>query len=127
MIVLHTKPVPINQKFFICRGRNILSSKYRDAKLALSYEVMANWKKPMLTDSVEIILDQYFGDKRKRDIDAYLKMLLDSMSGIVYEDDSQIVKLTVQKLYDKENPRTEITCKKYDQGRNKNIKRNSSD
>jgi len=108
MIVLYTKPVPINQKFGIFRGRNILSSKYRDAKLALAQETRLKWTKAPLSGIVELHIDLFYGDKRKRDIDAPLKILLDAMSEIVYEDDSQVTKLTVQKFYDKENPRTEI-------------------
>ena len=108
MIVLYTKPVPINQKFFICRGRNILSSKYRDAKLALAKETRLKWTTAPLSGIVELHIDLFYGDKRKRDIDAHLKILLDAMSEIVYEDDSQVTKMTVQKFYDKENPRTEI-------------------
>ena len=50
----------------------------------------------------------YYGDKRKRDIDAYLKILLDAMSGIVYADDSQINEMHLFKEVDVENPRTII-------------------
>lgn len=52
----------------------------------------------------------YFGDKRKHDLDnAGLKIILDAMEDIVYEDDNQINWLLVEKEYDKENPRTEVT------------------
>jgi len=45
---------------------------------------------------VRIVL--YFGDRRKRDIDNYNKIVLDSLSGIIYEDDSQIMHLSIVKL-----------------------------
>lgn len=61
-----------------------------------------------LDQPLGIVVVLYFGDKRKRDIDNHSKILLDSMSGLAYEDDSQIQTLVVAKQYDKKNPRIEI-------------------
>lgn len=108
MFTLYTKPVPLNQKFFISRGRNILSSKYRDAKHALAQETRLKWIVEPHRGIVEMVVRFYFGDKRKRDVDAYVKILLDSMQGIVYEDDNQVHILHLFKHYDKDNPRTEV-------------------
>ena len=38
-----------------------------------------------------------FKDKRKRDIDNYLKVLIDSIKGVLFEDDDQIYELMVTK------------------------------
>jgi len=54
----------------------------------------------------------YFGDKRKRDVQGHLKTLIDAFEGILYENDSQIVKLYAEKHYDKEEPRVEIKVMK---------------
>lgn len=43
----------------------------------------------------------------KGDIDNYTKALLDSMNGIIYGDDSQVVRLVANKFYSN-NPRSEI-------------------
>lgn len=43
----------------------------------------------------------------KPDSDNYSKSLLDAMNGVIYEDDSQVVELSVSKFYS-ENPRVEI-------------------
>ena len=67
------------------------------------------WANKPLTGDVTVHIKLYFGDKRRRDIDNYGKLLLDSLSGVIYEDDIQIQKMTVEKFYDKENPRIEIT------------------
>ena len=107
-LVLRTKPIPLNQKFFISRGRNILSKKYRETKEALALETKSQWKGAPLKAKLTVNIVLYFGDKRHRDIDAYLKILLDSMEGIVYEDDEQIVELHVFKEYSKADPRTEV-------------------
>jgi Holliday junction resolvase RusA-like endonuclease len=41
------------------------------------------------------------------DVDNYAKAIKDALSGVVYEDDSQVVRLTVSKQYGRE-PRAEI-------------------
>lgn len=55
--------------------------------------------------AVEVYL--FFPDNRKRDLDN-IKGLLDAMSGVLWEDDSQIVDLHIRKYVDKVNPRVEI-------------------
>lgn len=107
-IVLKTKPIPVNQKYSVIRGRMLLSKTYRDTKTAMEWEIRSTWRIAPHTGSVAVNVLFYYGDNRKRDIDAYLKILLDAMSGTVYEDDSQIDELHVFKMVDKENPRTEI-------------------
>lgn len=50
----------------------------------------------------------YFGAKRKADWDNFHKLSMDALTGIVYLDDSQVVKATVTKRYDKQRLRIEI-------------------
>ncbi len=50
----------------------------------------------------------YWPDRRKHDIDN-IKVLLDALTGIVWEDDGQIVELHTTKVFDKEKPRVEVT------------------
>ena len=42
------------------------------------------------------------------DVDNHLKALFDGLNQIVFDDDSQIVRCTVEKFSDKEQPRAEI-------------------
>ena len=44
-----------------------------------------------------------FKDKRRRDVDNYLKSTLDCLTGVIYDDDSQITELHAYKI---------IGCKK---------------
>ncbi|WP_129591047.1 RusA family crossover junction endodeoxyribonuclease [Bradyrhizobium shewense] len=50
----------------------------------------------------------YFGTKRKADLDNFNKLSLDALTGIVYEDDSQIAELTLRRAHDKASPRIKI-------------------
>lgn len=56
-----------------------------------------------------IQIDMYFGDRRKRDRDNYHKIAIDSLDGIVLQDDVLVEQAIVTKYYDKENPRYEIS------------------
>lgn len=50
----------------------------------------------------------YFGTKRPADLDNFNKLSLDALTGIAYEDDSQIAELHLKRGYDKARPRIEI-------------------
>jgi Holliday junction resolvase RusA-like endonuclease len=50
----------------------------------------------------------YFETKRRRDLDNQNKILFDALSGIVYDDDSQISELRLRREYDRARPRIEI-------------------
>ena len=99
----------MNHRQTLSRGRLISSKLYRDTKEALAWETRSQWQNEALVGSVALDITLYFGDKRKRDVDSYLKILLDALSGIVYEDDNQVITIIASKEYDKENPRVEIT------------------
>ena len=110
MITIYTKPVPINQKYSVNKGKMILSKKYQEAKKALQKEmwVINSPNKPAEGDvAVNIIF--YFGNQRSNDIDNCLKILLDAAEGILFINDSQVTELHVFKEYDKKNPRVEIS------------------
>jgi len=69
------------------------------------------YKWNVLENDIELVIKLYFGDKRRRDIDNYHKLSLDSMSWLVYVDDVQIKRMIVEKYYDKENARIEVEFK----------------
>lgn len=52
---------------------------------------------------------------RRPDVDNYVKSILDAADGVLYKDDAQIIRLEVEKHYDKE-PRVEITIGEYRKG-----------
>ena len=46
------------------------------------------------------------------DVDNHLKAIFDGLSGIVFEDDAQIVRCIVEKYQDRKRPRAEIEISK---------------
>ena len=49
------------------------------------------------TDQIKINLTLNFKENRKRDIDNYCKAIFDSLTGILWDDDSQIVSLHIDR------------------------------
>lgn len=85
-----------------------MSKEGKELKEYYQLQLKFQYKGKLLTKELEARLVFFHGDKRVRDIDNYNKLILDSMSGIVYEDDRQIKKLIIERGYDKLNPRVEI-------------------
>jgi Holliday junction resolvase RusA-like endonuclease len=86
------------------RAVPILSREARAYKEAVKLVVPALRLEGLLHVSICLYRPRKVGD-----IDNGLKALFDSMSGIVYLDDSQICRLTVERFDDKANPRAEVT------------------
>lgn len=89
-------------------GRTLLSREYRQ------YKEQAKWRclqqlgrvKPMGGELVVSLT--LFRPRRIGDIDNRVKPVLDSLQGLLFEDDSQVCELHVLRLDDKEDPRVEI-------------------
>lgn len=111
-IILKGNPLSTNNIYRRHGFTIYLSKDGSKLKEYYQWEVKTQWKEDIQYKELELDIKLYFGDKRKRDIDNFNKLVLDSMTGIVYLDDKQIQKLTVEKLYDKKNPRVEIIVKK---------------
>ena len=79
-----------------------------DLKTAWQWEAKSQWKREVATGPVTMHITLFHGDKRNRDIDNFSKIIFDCLTGIVYEDDSQVNQLSIVKSYDKGNPRVEL-------------------
>lgn len=100
-----------------CRGSfasMYMSKDGKDLKESYSWQAKSQWQKEPLTGEVYVGIKLYFGTKRRSDIDNFNKLLFDSLTGIVWVDDSQVQKMAIEKFYDKENPRIEISVYDYD-------------
>ena len=85
-----------------------ISKRGKEVKASYQQQASKQWKGKMLEGDVEIDIKLYFGTKRKSDWDNFHKVSMDALSGIVWVDDVQIQKATVEKFYDKDFPRIEL-------------------
>ena len=63
------------------------------------------YREDVIEEPVRVIANFYL--KRDRDVDN-LKILLDSLEGMIIKNDSQVVELHIMKHKDKDNPRVEL-------------------
>lgn len=105
-ILLTTEPISLNNMY---RGRRFLTQRGKDTKASMQLEFQSQYKDIIIEGDVCLNVIFYFKNKIRRDIDSHLKALLDSMTGIVYNDDSQVTELHVYKYVDSKNPRVEVS------------------
>lgn len=103
IVIENFKSVSLNHSYSQRQGRRYLDPAAKNAKEVISWAAkMACKHEPIETD-VEVIITLVFGNKQRRDLDNYVKLILDSLTGICFLDDSQITDLTVMKRFQK-NP-----------------------
>lgn len=88
-------------------GGRILSREGREYKQAASMLAIGQGAERH-HGNVSVSAVVYFPD-RKRDLDNAAKLLLDSLKGICYADDRQVVHLELWRRVDRGNPRVELT------------------
>ena len=90
-------PPSVNHYYRVAKGRVRISQAGRTYRTEVALELaMLQLRKH--TGELSVTIDMYPPDKRKRDIDNVLKALMDAMQhGGLYEDDSQISKLTIER------------------------------
>jgi Holliday junction resolvase RusA-like endonuclease len=96
---------------YACRGTfpaMYMTTFGRKLKEQYQQEARAQWKGKPLEGDIEVSIALYFGTKRKADLDNFNKLSLDALTGIVWEDDSQISELHLKRAYDKGRPRIEV-------------------
>ena len=78
-------------------------------KEAYQLQARTQWRGASIACEVSLSVRFFFKTKRRRDLDNQNKLVLDALSGIVYDDDSQVSELHLFRSYDAAFPRIEIT------------------
>jgi crossover junction endodeoxyribonuclease RusA len=104
-----TLPLPpsVNHLYYRARHHVFLTAAARDyhAMVALALRGQA-----VPADArVALTLVLYFPDRRRRDLDNALKLLLDAVSRVLGFDDAHIEALHVYRALDRARPRAEVT------------------
>lgn len=107
-LTIKGSPVSVNSLYANSGRKRILTWAGKAAKHDFEWQVRQQYKGVILTGDCKVEIVAYYKDNRRRDIDNGLKMVLDSLTGIVLKDDSQISDLHIQKRLDKESPRVEL-------------------
>ena len=100
--------VPCSYYQYLNQNRNTkyITAKGREYKQKIEFELMKVMEDmEMILEDCKVSISLFFNNKRKNDIDNFVKPILDFCSDIVYKDDRQIVDLHVKKFYDKDRPR----------------------
>lgn len=92
-------PPSVNQWKSPFKGRMILTKRGREYRALIQKEIEAlGLTGEMLTERLQLRIKLYMPDRRVRDIDNYLKSLLDGLTKCEFwRDDEQIDKLTVER------------------------------
>lgn len=105
--------VGTNQLYMYFRGMRILSKKGRDYKEAVAQEATEQTNFEPLKGTLSVSIHHKWPTRHNRDIDG-VKGLLDAMTGILWEDDGQIVELHLSKEYDKSHPGVTLSVQTID-------------
>lgn len=103
ILVLEQLPPSVNLAYFFVKMKmgRIIKVKTKRAKDFVAYSIEEATKQKMtLTDKkIKVTITYCFSDKRKHDIDNVNKIMIDSLQGIMYTDDNNIIELHCYKLY----------------------------
>lgn len=102
-------PPSVNTYWRTFRGRMLISAHGRDYRARAVAAAIAAER--FGHAQVAVRIEAWVPDNRRRDVDNLLKAPLDALAHAgVYEDDSQIVELSIRRAgLDRANPRLEIT------------------
>ena len=90
-----------------CRGRfatRYMTPAGKALKEACQWEAKSQWRAKPLQGDVTLSITLCFGTKRRADLDNFNKLTLDALTGIAYDDDSQVSELHLYRGYDKQRP-----------------------
>lgn len=111
-ILINGLPPSDNHSYgFAKRGIKYLVKEAKDFKEAVATLCsLINDTEGLFNEQLEVDITYYF--KRDRDVLGSDKILMDSMQGILFKNDSQIIDAHLHKYRDKENPRVEVIISK---------------
>lgn len=107
-----TLPVPpsANNYWRSCRGRVFKSKEAIQYKETAQYLAKKQGFTEPLTGALSVSM-RFYRERKSGDLDNRFKCLFDSLNGILWKDDSQIVEIHAYRFDDKNNPRIELNIK----------------
>ena len=103
---------PLSTQHIYGRGRfgggTYMTAKGKATKHTYQWEAKTQWSGKPIAGPLTMAVHFYFKNFRRRDLDNQNKIVLDALTGIVYDDDHQIDELHLYRKHDAENPRIEV-------------------
>lgn len=99
-------PPSANAYWRTFRGRILVSSEARKYKEHVGI-LCVKWRLKPLLGPIAVRVEVW-RPARRGDLDNTIKVLLDSLRGHAFEDDSQVIELHAARHEDKERPRAEV-------------------
>jgi crossover junction endodeoxyribonuclease RusA len=99
-------PPSTNNLYATVRGRRVLSREGRQYKERAAILAVAHGMKPV--DGEVVVTLKVYRPRRAGDLDNTLKIILDSLKGIAWADDAQVVGIDARRYEDKHNPRVVV-------------------
>ncbi len=96
------------QRARVVNGHSYTPRKTISAETTVALYCLRALRSPRFSGALRVELRFYRSDNRRVDTDNLAKLVLDALNGVAWLDDSQIVRLSVEKHVDRENPRTEV-------------------
>lgn len=104
-------PPSVNRYWRSANGRVLIAASGRKYRADVELVVRLSGRVGVGPAPVNVAIDAYYPDLRRRDIDNLLKAPLDALTAAgMWDDDSQVQALSIRKAgMDRHNPRLEIT------------------
>lgn len=100
-IVIKDTPPSTGQIYRHKGSITFMTKQGKNYKELCQWTIKSQYRGKLITKDVAVIIELYFADKRRRDVDNFNKIVLDSCTGLLWKDDSQIIELTIRKFRDK--------------------------
>ena len=99
-------PPSANRYWRQWQGRTLVSAEARAYKTTAYALALSQGMRP-IAGPVSVAVDVYRPAKRG-DLDNSMKVLLDALKGVAFEDDQQVCELHARRFDDKDKPRVEV-------------------
>lgn len=109
-VTLHLPEPPSGNRYWRHVGaRVLLSAEARAYRQAVANAALLSRVRPLAADVPCAVTLRWYRGRRAGDLDNRVKQLLDSLCGVAYADDRQVVELHAYRADDPRRPRVEVT------------------
>lgn len=106
-------PPSANRLWRNCRGVMVKSAEARQYVLDVAVLARAARIRPL--DGEVSVMIAVYRPRKAGDLDNKIKIILDSLQGLAFMDDNQVVRIEAMRFDDAKHPRVEVRVEKYEE------------